>query len=289
MDVVDAHLHLFKSVSDEYPRDVFEGMTPPEREERVEDFLEAMDAAGVDRAIVVPLSKHDRYLGDILRADPGKFVGIGVFDVEDDDPIPQIIRRADSIGMQGFRFYGFNGQPGSDPSSLAAFPALEVMQERGLKVWFYGSPVQVALLDGVMELLPDLKVVLNHLGFCPDMEMELTIDEDRRPRFTIPLPPDSLELIEKVAAKHSNLYIHVAGQYAFTNTPYPYPDIQEVVSRVYAAFGADRMLMASDWPWIQSNPGYEQVIALVDHYLPNLSTDERDAVRGGTAMSLFHF
>ena len=47
--------------------------------------------------------------------------------------------------------------------------------------------------------------------------------------------------------------------------------------------------MPSDWPWIQSNPGYEQVIALVDHYLPNLSTDERDAVRGGTAMSLFHF
>ena len=289
MDVVDAHLHLFKRLTDEYPREVFEGMTPPHREEPAEDFLPVMDAAGVDKAIVVPLSKHDRYLGEILTTYPGKFVGIGVFDIEEDDAADQINRRADAIGMQGFRFFGFNADPDTDPRSLAVFPALEAMQERDLKVWFYGSMEQVALLDRVMTLLPDLKVVLNHLGFCPDIWMELTVDGDHRPRFDVQLPPNSLELIERIAAKHSNLYVHVAGQYAFTQTPYPYSDLQEVVYRIYTAFGAHRMLMASDWPWIQINPGYAQVLALVDHYLPTLQTDERDAIRGGTAMSLFSF
>jgi len=289
VDVVDGHLHLFKGVTDEYPRDVFEGMTPPDRKELVEDFLTAMDAAGVDRAVVVPLSKHDRYLGEILEAYPDKFAGIGVFDFEENDAAAQILRRSDTIGMQGFRFYGLNGEPGSDPQSLAVLAALEVMQARDLKVWFYGSPDQVALLDGVMTLLPDLKVVLNHLGFCPDMWMELTIDEDRRPRFSISLPPSSLEVIEEIAAKHPNLYVHLSGQYAFTQRPYPHPDLQEVVERIHIAFGADHMLMASDWPWIKKNPGYQEVLALVDHYLPNLPRGERDAIRGGTAMSLFRF
>ncbi len=289
MNVVDGHLHLFKGVTDSYPREVFEGMTPPDREELVEDFLKVMDAAGVDRAVVVPLSKHDRYLGEILEAHPDRFAGIGVFDFEENDPVAQIQRRSDAIGMQGFRFYGLNGEPESDPESLAVFKAMQETQARDLKVWFYGSPDQVALLDGVMTLLPDLKVVLNHLGFCPDMWMELTIDEDRRPRFSVPLPPDSIELIERLAAKHPNLYVHLSGQYAFTQTPYPHPDLQEVVDRIHNAFGADRMLMASDWPWIKQNPGYQEVIALVDHFLPNLSSGERDAIRGGTAMSLFRF
>ena len=119
MDVVDGHLHLFKALTNEYPREIFEGMTPPEREEPVEDFLGVMDAAGVDRAVMVPLSAHDRYLGEVLQTHPGRFAGIGVFDFEEDDPARQINRRTDAIGMQGFRFYGLNSEPGSDPSSLA--------------------------------------------------------------------------------------------------------------------------------------------------------------------------
>lgn len=289
MAVVDAHLHLFKAQSQEYPRDVYEGMTPPEREENAEEFLAAMDAAGVDHAVVVPLSPHDHYLAEIFEVHPGRFAGIGVVDFEVNDLQSTIIRRSEEVGMQGFRFFGLNAEPGSDPASIAVFPALQEMQERDLKVWFYGSPDQVEILDGVMTLLPELKVVMNHLGFCPNIWMEITIDEDRRPRFDIPLPPDSIELIERVAAKQPNLYVHVSGEYAFTQEPYPHPDLQEVVDRVYAAFGADRMMNASDWPWIQINPGYPEVLSLVGSYLPNLATEERDAIRGGTAMSLFTF
>ena len=120
--------------------------------------------------------------------------------------------------------------------------------------------------------------------------MELAIDEHLRPRFDIPLPPDSLELIEQLASDHpDDLYVHVSGQYAFTQTPYPHPDLQEVVDRIYRAFGADRMLNASDWPWIKVNPGYAEVLSLVDYYLPDLSPDDRAAIRGGTALSLFSF
>ena len=290
MAVVDAHLHLFKAHSDAYPRLVVDDMAPAEREEAAGEFLEAMDGAGVDHAVVVPLSPNDEYLAEIQVDHPGKFAGVGVYDPEAEDGAGQVSRRAEQAGIQGLRFYGFGGEEGQAAESLDVFPVLEAMRELGLKVWFYGSPDQVRLLDHVLTLLPGLKVVLNHLGFCPDIWMELDIDEYRRPRFDIPLPPDSLDLIEQVAAAHpDDLYVHISGQYAFTRTPYPHPDLQEVVDRIYAAFGADRMLNASDWPWIKINPGYGEVLSLVDHYLPDLSTDERSAIRGGTALSLFTF
>ncbi len=288
MDVVDGHLHLFKALSDEYPRAIFDVMAPPERSETASRLLEAMDAAGVDRAIFCALSPHDRFLTEVLDQYPGKFAGVAVHDFEDPDPLSTLRDRIDA-GIEGVRFYGLEGEPGSDPESLAVFPVLATMRDAGMKVWFYGPADQVALLDGCLELLPGLKVVLNHLGFLPNMHLELRVDDDRRPRFDMPLPPPGLEVVEALAAKHSSVHVHFSGHYAFSGAPYPYRDLQETTDRIYAAFGAERMLMASDWPWIRENPGYPETLGVVDQLLGGISAAERDMIRGGTALSLFHF
>ena len=52
MEVVDAHLHLFKAVSEDYPRTVYPGMADAEMEVPAEELLEVMGTAGVDKAIV---------------------------------------------------------------------------------------------------------------------------------------------------------------------------------------------------------------------------------------------
>lgn len=289
MDTVDAHLHLFKALSDEYPRAIFEGMTPPEREEPAERLLEAMEEAGVDKAVVVALSKEDRYLGEVLEQYPGTFVGVSVHDFEAEDPVESLRQRVETIGIQGLRLYGLDADPNYDAEALAVFPLLEAMRDLDVKAWFYGQPSQVRALDKCLELLPDLKVVMNHLAFLPDMEAELRMDEHGRPRFDIDLPPKGIELVEEVAGKHDSVYVLFSGHYAFSRADYPYEDLTEVARRIYGAFGAQRMMMASDWPWIRENPGYEKTLALVDHLLPDIPADERAMIRGGTATSLFDF
>ena len=288
MDVVDAHLHLFKALSDDYPRAIFEGMTPPERSETAERLLAAMDAAGVDRAIYCALSEHDHYLAEVLAGHPGKFAGVSVYDFAEPEPLATLQRRIDA-GIEGVRFYGLEGEPGSDPESLAVFPALAAMRDAAMKVWFYGPADQVALLDGCLDLLPGLRVVLNHLGFLPNMHLELMVDDYGRPQFDMPSPPPGLEVVEALAAKHPSVCVHFSGHYAFSGAPYPYRDLQETTDRIYAAFGADRMLMASDWPWIRDEPGYPETLGVVDQLLGGISSAERDMIRGGTAMSLFNF
>ena len=288
MDVVDAHLHLFKALSDDYPRAIFEGMTPPERSETAERLLEAMDAAGVDRAVYCALSEHDRYLAEVLADHPGKFAGVAVHDFADPDPMATLQRRFDA-GIEGIRLYGLEGAAGADPESLDVFPVLAAMRDADMKAWFYGPADQVDLLDGCLELLPSLKVVLNHLGFLPNMHLELRVDDYGRPQFEMELPPAGLEIVEALAAKHPSVHVHFSGHYAFSGAPYPYRDLQETTDRIYAAFGADRMLMASDWPWIRDNPGHAETLGVVDHLLGGISAAERDMIRGGTAMSLFNF
>lgn len=289
MDTVDAHLHLFRAKSNEYPRPIFEGMTPPERDEPAELLLEAMDGAGVDRAVVVALSTEDRYLGEVLESHPGVFAGVAVHDFEVDNPVDSLRRRVETIGIQGLRLYGLNAAAGSEPESIEAFPLLEAMRDLNIKGWFYGPPDQVRILDECLELLPGLNIVFNHLAFLPDMEAELRIDEHGRPRFDLDLPPKGLELVEQVAAKHPTVHVLFSGHYAFSSDGYPYRDLQEVVNRIYNAFGADRMMMASDWPWIREEPGYEETLSVIDLLLADISPQERDMIRGGTATRLFDF
>jgi predicted TIM-barrel fold metal-dependent hydrolase len=95
--------------------------------------------------------------------------------------------------------------------------------------------------------------------------------------------------VEKLASEHENVFVHFSGHYAFTKQPYPYMDLQMVAERLLATFGARRMMMASDWPWVQSEPGYPEILAVLDRHLPNLSPTDRAMIRGGTALKLFRF
>lgn len=287
--VVDAHLHLFHAVNERFPRTQYPIMAEADREELAEKLLLEMKSAGVDHAIVVPLSSHDEYLQEILTRFPGKFAGVGVFDHSNFNGITEIEKRLSDTRLQGLRFFGFEATTDCDVTKLDCYPVLQLMAEANLIVWFYGDLIQLAALKKVMRLLPTLKVVLNHCGFLPDMHAEMQIDKFHRPHFDVKLPPTSLSIVEEMANEYANLYVHFSGQYAFTHEEYPYPDFTVIAQRLYGAFGATRMLMASDWPWIEIEPGYKQVLDLVDILLPSLTVLERDSIRGLTALSLFSF
>jgi predicted TIM-barrel fold metal-dependent hydrolase len=287
--VVDAHLHLFRTDRPEHPRTTYAIMAEADREELAERLLAAMEGAGVDHAVVVPLSKEDHYLREVLTQYPGRFGGIGFYDHTRPDGVDGLAARLELTPMNGLRFYGLDAGPDTTPDTLACYPVIEMMAERGLIMWFYGDQVQLGVLDQILERLPNLQVVMNHSAFLPDITTQMAIDEFKRPHFDVELPPPGLVAVERMAAKYANLHVHFSGQYAFSKQPFPYLDLQDVAERLLQAFGADRMLMASDWPWIEFEPGYAQVLSLVDHLLPGITADQRAAIRGGTAARLFGF
>ena len=75
----------------------------------------------------------------------------------------------------------------------------------------------------------------------------------------------------------------------FSHEPYPHHDMAPVAQRLYKIFGPERMLWASDFPWILEVPGYEEQLNLVDIMLPDLSKKELNLIKGGNAELLFNF
>jgi predicted TIM-barrel fold metal-dependent hydrolase len=281
--IVDGHLHLFRRLSPDYPRAVHD-LFPASREALAEDFLKVMAANDVGHAVVVPLSPNDEYLVDCLREHPGTFAGVAVNDDTGPDPEARL-DHVTRLGMQGLRV-GRLGEPGTRRAEdLPIYPTLRKMAESGQKVWFYAPPDQLPLLEMVTAALPDLRLVLNHLGFFPT---GFSIGADGLPHIPSELPAATLPSVVALA-RHPNVYVMLSGQYGFSNVGYPYDDLSSTVRTLFDAYGPQRMFWASDYPWIADRPGYSRLIELPSRQLPKLSAADLDMIMRGTASRLFGF
>jgi predicted TIM-barrel fold metal-dependent hydrolase len=281
MTVVDAHTHVFAAVSERFPRDVHD-LYPADLEAPAEGLLAEMERSGVDRAVLVPLSHHDEYLRDSLARFPGRFAAIGLQPPGPVD-VDAYRRRRESVGLQGIRLFALGEAGTNRAKSLDTFPLLAELARVGDKLWFYGGKEQMALLELVLGELPALTVVLNHLGFWPT---ELRVDEHGRPRFDGAYTAEGLETVRGLA-RFPQVYVLCSGMYAFSTEPCPYDDLRPVTSAILDAYGPRRVLMATDFPWIRSEPGYAETIAAADVHLAGLDEVGRARVRGGNAMDLF--
>ena len=289
MSIIDAHLHLFKANSKDYPRPVYPKLADENREVLAKQLLITMEKAGVDKAIVVPLGPEDNYVSELQEEYPGKFAVVGIYDTNSVDPVENLDRRIKYSNIQGIRV-GYVDKGASvkdDPEKYELYPLFKAMAERGLKVWFYAEPAQVEMFDRVLERLPDLVAVFNHCGFMVSLD-NLSIDQHARPHFDVQIPPPTLDLLERVGER-PNTYVHFSGQYAFSHDPYPYHDMAPVTQRLYKIFGPERMLWASDFPWILEVPGYEEQLNLVEILLPDKTQKELNLIKGGNAERLFRF
>jgi len=79
MSFIDAHLHVFRKYSEEYPRPIHAGLAEADREVLADDLIKEMEKAGVDKAILVPLGPEDHYVAEVQREHPGKFAAVGIF------------------------------------------------------------------------------------------------------------------------------------------------------------------------------------------------------------------
>jgi len=284
--MVDGHLHLFRPAN-VLPR-VVDELAPAERDAPVEELVEEQDRLGVDAAVMVPLGPEDHYLGEVLRRFPRRFAGIAVANGATEgrkpggDPVGALRRRRESVPFHGVRFRWI-GEPGQPLEGSPAWPVLRRMATDGLVLWSYLPEEQLGLLEQLVRALPDLPVVLNHLGFCPRV---MQVDAARRPRFNQPIPPPTLPRVVKLA-RWPQVHLMFSGQYAFSRTAPPYHDLDVVVRPLLEAFGAARTLWASDWPWIRDQPGYARLLTLPGRIPGGASPSELEDLLGGTTRRLF--
>jgi predicted TIM-barrel fold metal-dependent hydrolase len=278
--IIDAHAHVFLSAAEDPERTVDE-LAPVEREAPVDLLERQMRDASVDGAVLVPLGPEDGYVSRVAGSDRGRFANIASEAPGEDDP-GRVAERLDTGGFSGLRMFGLPGDFADRPGWLGV---LERLADDGRVLWLYPRAEHLPTVAAVAERIPELRIVLNHTGFT---QAGIGRDEYGRPRIDGPMPqPHEAQVL--ALSRHPNVSVVLSGAYGFSRLEYPYPDVAEVVRRTADAFGIERLMWGSDFPWIVDHPGYRACLQLIDHHLPGLSPAERAAVLGDNIRRLLQW
>ena len=294
MPRIDAHVHVFAKPSAEFPRET-DALAPAELEVPIENLLAEMDTHGIDRAILVQLGgaeiEHHAYLLHCLKTFSDRFLGIGMIPSDTSDPAPHMDKLGQETGIIGFRLFSIGGP--KDP-----FAQIDVRKFRTYRIWehaaaqdylisLYARAVDAHLIPYLLEAFPQVRVAINHLGVCPGKE-KFSIDAKGRPQVDTPMYNPAFHTTHRLA-QYENVTLQLSGQYAFSVEAYPYRDIAGWHQHLMGIYGAMRLMWASDFPWIQKDPGYGQLTNIIKELLPNLSDNEHHDIMGGTAKRFFRF
>lgn len=262
--VVDAQIHIWRESSAERPWPEWGASHPqrhrPGRPLETPEVLAAMDAAGVDRAVLVPPSYEgdwNDYVLEAAQAYPERFGAMGRVDVTDRANVERVARWRDEPGMLGIRLTFVRPDHQRWVRDGTADWLWRAAERAGVPLMVF-APALTRELGEVARAHPDLRITLDHLNLSSD-----TYDVDLRPLLE---PVLALAELPNVAVKASALP-------CFTSDAYPFPSLHEPLRAVFAAYGPKRVFWGSDLSRLTCP--YPDLVRLFAEGLPFLSTADR--------------
>ena len=248
--IIDSHCHAWERWPYEPPVPDFHGKG------RFEQLLHEMDVNCVDQAFLVCAGvehnpHNNDYIARMTRLYPGRILQVADVDCSFSDTYhapgaaDRLREAAARRPLAAFTHYVKNEDDGSwfySEEGLAFFGAAASL---GLIASIACAPHQHAALQQVAERLPQLPILVHHLGH--------------------PGVGNAERLAQVLAsARFPNIGIKVSGFYYSTQQPFwdfPFADsIREVVGPLYDAFGPRRLYWGSDYPVCLRNMTYAQAI-----------------------------
>jgi predicted TIM-barrel fold metal-dependent hydrolase len=274
MAYIDAHVHVWTDDYATYP--FAAGHDPQKAIPRTffpEDIVRHAQPCGVDRVVLVQMSYYasdNRYMLQVMKDHPGMFGGIGVVDVTGPNPDQQMQELA-AEGVYGFRV----SRRDAPAESWCDGPGFSRMfaagSEHRLAICpLIGIDALPALARKCAEY-PQTPVIIDHLCLVGASGVIEEGDIDALCGM----------------AQYDNVMVKVSAFYALGAKTPPYRDLSQLIHRVVDAFGAERLMWASDAPYqVQKEHTYAASVGLMEG-LSFLSATERDSIMGGTAEGFF--
>jgi predicted TIM-barrel fold metal-dependent hydrolase len=263
--IVDTHTHVNCTDTGRYPRSPRGvGSDWWRTDDHGAGTLQAaMDAAGVDRAVVVqavgPYGYDCRCAIDEAARSPERLSLVVAVDLAAPAPAEALRELAAEAPLAGIRLFGI----GDDDEWLengSGAAMWEAAGELGVTVVPVVFPRHVARVGALVAAHPGVAVAMDHAGF-PDLPLT-----DDAPILGLADYPDV----------HLKVSSHVLE--GVTDPP-------ALVARLAEAFGADRLCWGSDYP--QTSVDYGALVRLGQQGASGLAAQEREAFLSGTALRLF--
>ena len=264
---IDTHMHLASSDLVAYPHASDKPLETDKYVNTAESFLQLMDGAGVDGALVVQAfglyGFDNSYHADSAAKYPVRFAGVcGLSPFVPDAPglLRYWIRER---GMAGLRvsFYGANGLE-LDENSPEVLSLLEEATALNVPVCFLTTRKNLAAVHAISKKFPGLRIALDHLG--------VVLGKPERVR------GDLLAL-----APAPNIYLKFSTPILTAG-----PEHLKLFHDVIGRFGVHRLMWGTDFPHTNVG-GYTNMVNIARNALSHFTATEQHALFDGTAASLW--
>jgi L-fuconolactonase len=273
MPTIDSQVHAYER---DHSRRPWVGTLPGPPEVTGDDMVAAMDAVGVDGAILVsPYSMYRfdaSYAIDVHTAHPTRFALIKPVDTLDPAVAETIADWASCAGTVGIRIMMAHGAS-VDPDS----PGVKTVLDTAAK---HSMPINLlcwGLLEEIGKMAarhPNTQLVIDHVGL-------------QQP-FVPPAPDNPFDDLSKVLAlaEHDNIAIKISGACTLSHAPYPFNDIWPALRQIFDSFGMERCIWGTDWTRATNLITYEQGVEPF-RQTNTLSDDERAMLMGGSLSKVY--
>jgi L-fuconolactonase len=275
MSVIDSHHHFWWTARHVYH-------WPPQTGDQLnrdftpDDLRSEIEACGIDGTVLVQVLQLDetREFLDIQRKTDFVRGVVGWIPLADPDATTKALDQlADRGKLVGIRHL-ISNEP--DPKWLLQPKVIESLGLlSAVRLAFDAIPINAAQLESVLEIarrLPDLQIVLNHLGRppVPDQGWEPWASQIAR------------------AAQHDNVSVKLsAGLDIVMQWRWSTDQIRRYCDHVLQCFGAKRVMAASNWPVVLRGGSYRQVWQGTKDLIAELSESEQADILGGTAERIY--
>jgi predicted TIM-barrel fold metal-dependent hydrolase len=269
--VVDTHVHCFAGKADtRFPYHP-QGPYQPEHAATPQDLVKAMDAAGVDYAVIVhpePYQDDHRYQEYCLKIDPKRLKGTCLFFADKPGAVAAMKELAARLPIVTARIHAYDSKrlpPFGKPELRALW---KQAADLGLAVQLHIEPPYAAGFDPYIKEFSATPVIIDHLGW---------------PFKGTPKQYDTV--VSWWRYKNTVMKLSGLGD-ARMKSDEP---IALTLKRVVAAWGPERLIYGGGWQGDAAGKGYRAERERLVSLLTGLSPAERAQVLGGNAARLFHF
>jgi len=276
VSVVDAHQHFWDPVRVSYP---WLAAAYPELDRNIgyDELAPHLQSNGVDATVLVQ-SEDDEADNEMMfeiASHHSEIAGIVAWAPLDD---PFALEKALQRMRGSDKFVGvrvlIHNRP--DPDWIIRPDVLEglaILERQGLTFDIVAvKPRHLEHVTTIAERFPNLRLVLDHVA-KPPIGCDLAAWSERLTR----------------AAAFPNVFAKISGLYPFQGDriPWTVDDLRPVFDLALENFGAKRLMFGSDWPICEVAGGYERVTGAQLELAADLSSEERMALRGATAIDCY--
>jgi len=273
--IIDSQVHAYER---NHPGRPWIGVLTGPEEVTGDDMVAAMDAVGVDGAILVsPFSMYGydaSYALEVHQQYPGRFGLVKPVDFSDPAVDETVADWAATAGTVGIRLFLNRGTtPDADDPGVNRVLTTAARHALPVNLMCTGRLEQAAQLAARH---PDTQLVIDHLGLPQPQEP--------------PAPVEPFADLPKLLALavHANVAVKISGACTLSHEPFPYPDIWEPLARIFEAFGLDRCLWGTDWTRAIKVLTYREGVEAF-RVTERLSDSDRATLMGGALAQVYQW